>query len=167
MLYLNSIKNSNKGFLIIESVIGITITSVLLMAFTSLAVKSEIISRFNIGEFKASMYLRELVEVSKDVERTDWTAFNDPSCVFPNVCHPEISGGVWVFVSGEEVLDNGVYTRSFSVKPVYRDQLTFPNVIVESGGVLDPDTKKIVANLVWDNGVSSKAINLESYVYNP
>ncbi len=156
----------NRAFGMIEALIGISVASVILVAFTTLNVHNIKISRANTNELRASMYLQEMIEAAKDLEQSDWEAIVNSSCFSPLICHPEIQGGNWVFVSGSESLDDDVFVRSLSIEDVHRNQLIFPNEIVSIGGEVDPNTKKIITTITWNNSFQSKTLLLETYVYN-
>lgn len=151
----------NKGFSIIETIISMSIASILLVVFTGLTISAVDMGRTNASQFRASMYLRELNEIAKDLEQSNWDllASATSSCAAPSICHPEVSGNAWTVSAGSETLD-GVYTRSLTVEPVYRDQLTFPNSIVPIG-IFDPDTKKVIGTITWDGN----SMTLETYIY--
>ena len=157
---------NNCGFGLIEVVISMGIAGILLIAFSTLVAETAKISRENARELRGALYVRELVEVAKDLEQSDWGEITDPTCASPSVCHPEISGSSWTLVAGQESFDDGLYTRSLTIENVRRDQLAFPNTIVPSGGVMDPDTKKIVATLTRTMPSGTKTTTLETYVYN-
>jgi len=156
-----------KGFGIIEAVVGITLASILLTAFMTLTVQTFEINRANINELKANMYLKELMEVAKDLEQSkDWSVITGYPCSYSlyQACHPEISGGKWTLVPDKESFDNNMY-RSLTIADVYRSQLAFPNEIVTSGGTFDPNTKKIIGEIRWNDG-SHYPMTLETYIYN-
>jgi len=155
----------------IEAVVGVTLASILLTAFMTLTVQTVKINRANINELKADMYLKELIEVAKDLEQSeDWSTIIGYPCSdsLNQVCHPatssDISGYKWELVSGIEPLDNNM-SRSLTIADVYRDQLAFPNNIVLTGGVPDPNTKKIIGEIHWNDG-SHSPMTLETYIYN-
>lgn len=148
----------------IEVILSIAISSVLLLAFSSLALQSNKVSRSNINEFKASMYLREAIEASRDLEQSNWAEVENVLCQSPNVCHPEISGDAWIFGGGEEILE-GRFSRSLTVFPVNRDTFSFPNEIVSAGGIDDPNTKKVAVTVSWDEEGANRVLNLETYAY--
>ena len=157
-----------KGFGIIEAVVGIALASMLLTAFMTLTVQTIKINRANINELKADMYLKELIEVAKDLEQSeDWSVITGYPCSdsLNQACHPEISGGKWTLVPGTESLDNNMYSRSLTIADVNRNQIAFPNEIVASGGIFDPNTKKIIGEIRWNDGTHSP-MTLETYVYN-
>ena len=153
-----------KAFGMIEVLISLAIASIILLTFTSLNIYNIKVSRANITRLKAGMYLQELIEVAKDLEQSDWDAIVNSPC--PTACHPEIQGNAWVLVSGAETLDNNIYTRSVKFEEVRRDQLAFPNIIVASGGVIDLNTKKSIAEISWNDGFQDRTLTLETYVYN-
>jgi prepilin-type N-terminal cleavage/methylation domain-containing protein len=154
----------DKGFGLIEIIISIALVTIFLLTFTTLTLEAIKISQTNTKELKATMCLQELIEIAKDLEQSNWEEITNSNCYDPNVCHPEIQDNKWILVPGEENLDG--YQRSLSIEPVYRDQLSFPNIIVSNNGVLDPDTKKIVTKISWDDGFNPRSLILETYVYN-
>ncbi|TSD02491.1 MAG: hypothetical protein Athens071424_13 [Parcubacteria group bacterium Athens0714_24] len=160
--------NKKGGFGIIEVVVGITLASVFMTAFAALTVQTIKLNRANTNELKANIYLRELIEIAKDLEQSeDWNILTDYPCQesLGRVCYPKISSGKWILTTGAESLDNDIYNRSLTIADVYRNQLSFPNEIVASGGVSDPNTKKIIAKILWSDG-SHPPMILETYVYN-
>ena len=138
----------------------------LLVAFQSFVIQIVKVDDVSEDSFLATMLLREVIEISKDLEQSDFSSF--PATCPPagaSVYHPVINGESWQLVNGEESLLSGKYTRYFSVEPVFRDQLTFPNEIVLTGGTCDEDTKKIIATISWNTGSVSRIMTLETYVY--
>ena len=160
------IAKKNKGFAMVEVIISLAIASVLVVAFQVLIVQAIKMATFSKNSFLATMYLREAIEVAKDLEQSDWAVFPatcPPSA--PQVYHPVDQGGSWGLAGGEESLEGGIYTRTIVVEPVFRSQLSFPNTIVFSGGVCDDDTKKVTATINWNDGTTPHTLNLETYVY--
>jgi hypothetical protein len=159
--------NNSKGFAVVEALISLTIALVLLVAFQSLIIQIVKVDDVSEDSFLATMFLREVIEISKDLEQTDFSSF--PSTCPPSsgsFYHPVINGDNWQLVSGQETLLAGKYTRYFTVEPVFRDQIDFPNEIVSSGGVCDENTKKIIATINWNTGSVARTMTLETYVYN-
>ena len=160
--------NLNKGFGIVEALIGITIAALLLSAFTTLIWQTIKINNANAKDFKATMYLQELIEISRDLEQTSagWQTLANTSCNSSSPCYPVVSGSDWTLVSdpSKQTLENNTYTRWLIIENVQRDPIT--NEIVTSGGVDDPNTKKVKAEINWNNGFQDKVMKLETYVYN-
>lgn len=156
-----------QGFGLIETLISLAVASMIVISFTSLFVYNLKVSNSNIKKIQANMYLQEAIEAFKDLEQSDWDAIANASCLQASPCYPDIQSNQWTIISGEEALDGGRYTRSVTIKEVHRDQSTFPNNIVQSGGHIDPNTKKITAQISWQNGFhQTETMELETYVYN-
>lgn len=154
----------NKGFAMVEAMISLVVVALIIVTFQSLITQSIKINKVNELELKANLYLREAIEITKDLEVSDWNQLIQPAC--DSACHPEIISNDWVLSAGEENNIDGTYTRNIRVRPVNRDQLAFPNQIVESGGVNDPNTKKVIVSIAWDNTLGPRNLTLETYVYN-
>jgi len=155
---------SNGGFGLIEAIVSMAIAAALIVVFIMLIIRTVETSRTNADRLRATLYLRELSEVAKDLEQSNWEmlASATSTCAFPSVCHPQVAGNIWTVASSTESLEGGAYVRSLTAEEVYRDQLTFPNFIVSTPGVLDPNTKKVTGSVVWSGGT----MELETYVYN-
>lgn len=153
------------GFGIIEAILGITIATILFVTLTSLTIKTMKISQANTDGLKAINYLRELIEIAKDLEQSNWEELKVSGGPWYPIVSSSGEENNWLFVSGEESLENGTYTRWLEVEKVYRDNLTFPNEILPSPGVLDLNTKKVIAKIKWSNGLGSQEMILEAYLY--
>jgi type II secretory pathway pseudopilin PulG len=151
------------GFGLVEAVITVGISSVLLLSFMTLVIYNLKTANVYSKELTAHLYATELIEATKDLEQSNWVGIL--ACASP--CHPEISGNAWILLPGEETLGSGVFTRSIVVEDVFRDQLAFPNTIVTSSGVSDPNTKKVVASVLWNDAIGNKITIIETYVYKP
>lgn len=155
----------NGGFIIIEAVIGVVLASIFLTAFLALNAQAIKFNQANISNFEADMYLNELIEVTKDLEQSDWCELTKPICS-SGPCHPDSgSAPEWELLFGTESLESNKFNRSVIISEVYRNQLAFPNNIVTGLGILDPNTKKITAQITWVDG-SHSSIILETYAYN-
>jgi type II secretory pathway pseudopilin PulG len=164
-LVLHHFKNG-EGFAMVEALVSIALIAILLITFEVLIAHAIKINRINRYELKASLYLREVIEIAKDLEQSDWDTLISSTCLVPNACHPLAIGGAWALVGGQEVLDSNTYTRTISIEPVCRDDSGFPNNIVPCPGLFDdPDTKKVIATIEWDDGFTNRDLTLETYVY--
>ena len=159
-----------QGFSLIEMITSVALAAILLITFLSMIYYTTRINRVNSAKLRANLYLRETVEIAKALELSNsgWSELDTATCA--TECYPEVSssamGDVWILMPGSEDLDNGAYTRSLSVQTVQRDQLTFPNNIVETDGVIDLNTKKITATVTWNGGTEPYVKTVETYVYN-
>ncbi len=159
------------GFTLIEVMVSIGLASIVLLAITSLNVQTHKVTSRNMLDLRASLYLTEALEAAKDLEVSNWNLLKTATCTSIAPCHPSLpsGGGVWTLPSGSEVLDT-IFTRSVWIESVYRNQCTFPNAIVATGGVIcpsssNPGTLKFVATLTWNDSSGPRTQKLETYLY--
>lgn len=167
---LNGNKNIKyqKGLSVIEilaviAIVGITLTSILSLATSSLKVSTSIKETI-----QANNFAQETMEAIRNFrEGIDWNnddlanQYDGLGVVSTGIAyHPEKSGDIpprWMLVQGEESI--GIFTRKIIFENVLRD--TNDN-IVESGGINDPDTKKVTVTVSWKN----KKMEIISYLTN-
>ncbi len=165
MARLQSIKKQ-EGFAIVETLISIAIIGILLIGFEILISQAIKVNRVNRTELKASLYLQETIEIAKDLELSDWDLLVGSSCTSSNVCHPIDGGGAWSLANGLEYLDSGDYVRDIYIEDVCRDGSDFPNNIIDCPGLFnDPNTKKVVATVQWNDSYRPRSLSLETYIY--
>lgn len=153
------------GFAIVEAIVGLGMTAMLLVALQTLVLQTITITDKNTRQLRGLLYAREAVEVARDLEQSNWTAFpaTCPSGA-PGEYHPAGIGGTWNLAAGQETLETA-YTRLMSVEAVYRSQAAFPNEIVSSGGICDENTKKVIVTVSWQEKGTPLSIVLATYVY--
>lgn len=154
----------NRGFGLVEIIISVGLVATFILTFSTLIMQAMKTSRANNSELKAMIYLQELIEIGEDLEQSNWQALNDSNCQSPNLCHAGIQENKWILLPENEIIENN-YSRSLSVENVYRNRLSFPNEITETGGILDPNTKKVIAKISWNNGFEPRELILETYLY--
>jgi len=72
--------------------------------------------------------------------------------------HLEQSGASWQLVTGSETVPvDNAFTRSISVTNMQRDAA---GALVETGGTLDPNTKKVTVQVAWQERGQSKSFQL-------
>lgn len=135
-----------KGQLLIELIIAIALTSVLLPAFITGFVASREGKNQTDQRLEASNFLKESEEAVRVVRENGWNNLSE------GIYHPEILGSTWVLVTNPENI-NG-FTRQIEIFSVNRNNLT--GDITESGGILDPSTKKIVSTVSWGAPIASE-----------
>ena len=162
---------NNKGFSIIEALVGITLAALLLVAFTALISQTIKINHANTSGLKATMYLQELIEIAKDLEQSATstiffaTGFPSPCinchpCIGTD-CVPAVPADTWGFNANPETIDG--FTRSMTISPVLRDW--WSGNIVQIGGIDDPWTKMATATISWYDGFKYNTSTLETYLY--
>ncbi|MEK7572215.1 MAG: hypothetical protein AAB553_08145 [Patescibacteria group bacterium] len=96
---------------------------------------------------QATTQVKEIESSLKSIESTDWAIF---AAYSPGTYYPVISGSRWTFATGSATL-NGI-TRQVAISDVYRDS---SGAIVQSGGTLDPSTKRAVITVSWSEPYAS------------
>lgn len=140
----------DNGFIIIEVLVSLIMSVIILTAFSSLIFYSVKTSNINISELKANMYLRGLIEITKDLEQSNWNTLKTSNC-YNSVCHPEIQANNWVLISGEQ--SNNGYISSIKLD------------VNEIGTDIDKKIK-VIAKVEWHDGYKNRDLTLETYIYN-
>lgn len=99
---------------------------------------------------QASALMQEAVEAARSVREQGWTAF-----ATDGTYHPAAVDGQWQLAPGPETV--GSFTRSVQVASAFRDG---NGQIVESGGTLDPSTKKATVRVSWPTPFASEVTSL-------
>ncbi len=165
-------EKNKKGFSLLGAIIGLTVAAIILLAFTTLITKAITFNSANGQRLQATLYLQELIEVAKDLEQSpeisgDWNQ-HITDCV-NQTCHPppaSVAAGSWELAIGEENLDD-TYTRSLTIENVCRDTIT--NEILPppcNPADSDPNTKKVIAQIDWNDRFGQAPLELEAYIYN-
>lgn len=177
-------QNKSKGFYIIEVIISSTIGLLIFTALASLIFYTIKTSRVNKSELKATMYLQEMIEVAKDLEQSEegWAIINISTCdsIDPEFYYPKINSDKWELVGtdgNEDILpeeDKDIYDRSLKIENVERNMdessIDYYKIIgtncASTNPNNDPNTKKVVATISWNDGFRDRDLKLETYVYN-
>lgn len=142
---------NQKGVSIIEILVVIFIMSVALTSLLGLASFSlktaTLIQRNN----QAVNLAQEAMEATRSIRDSNWTKITNGNHGLTNI------SGYWDFAGTENII-NG-FTRTILIEDVQRD---INDDIVESGGILDLDTKKITATVSWEG----KEVKLITYLTN-
>lgn len=130
----------NKGQSLVELLVAIGVASVMLPAIITGFVASREGRVQQTERLAATALLREAEEAIRVVREAGWSGI-----ATNGIYHPVVSGTTWALTSGEESI-NG-FTRRVTVEDVLRDAA---GSIVESGGTLDPSTKKVTPTVSWN-----------------
>ena len=163
-------KNSKRGFALMEVIIGIVLGGMFCFVFLQTIQQAVRINNANKSEWQASMYLRELAEIARDLENSNWDELS-VTCTESSPCHPvAVSSGtasVWELVAGEETLD-GKFSRTIVVERVCRNSASFPNSIVncsEASAVPDANTKRVMAEIRWSGAGGNRTETVSLYLH--
>lgn len=150
----------NKGVSIIEIIVAVAILAFVFNPFLGKAVFSLRTSNVQKQSLEAIFLARETIEAVRNFrDGTNWNTNGLSILIVDNPYHPEKSIGAggqkqWSIITGEEAI--GVFSRKIIFKNVLRDGA---GNIVESAGAVDPDTKKAIITVSWQN----KKIEIFSY----
>ena len=153
--------------LIVVAIIGIALSSVLGVATLSLRQVAD-----TDLEARAQALAKETMEAVMNYRDGNAWDTDDPLNLYDGLgiiglntaYYPKMSSDVpakWQLVQGEEQVEN--FTRTVEFQSVSRDS---NSDIVQTGGIVDPNTKKILATVSWQDRGSSRQVTLEMYLTN-
>jgi hypothetical protein len=103
---------------------------------------------------EAAAQMRELTEATRQVQIREHGWLDYFAVANGAVFHPAIdTDSSWILASGTDVVSG--YTRSITFFDVYRDFTLPDKPVVETGGTLDPSTKRIVYRVAWNTPLPS------------
>lgn len=142
-----------------ELLVSISFIASMIVLVLSVNVSNNKLRYINEEKTKALFYTIESMEA---IRLVDWVN------LLPGDYAINLVGNNWVVSEGSQVLD-GVYTRTITVSDVYRESYGNGQVygdIVEAGGYLDTDTKKITINISWNSkaGITEQE-EMETYLH--
>ena len=152
---------TDKGITIIEILIVITIVAFLLLGFFQLSSFSFRVTQHNEKQIKAINLAQEEIEAVRNIRDESWD--NISSLAMGADYYPAKSGlpPKWYLSAGSEAINS--FNRKVVFENVVRD---VNDDIVESGGVNDPNTKKVIATVSWAEGEKTLYVELITYITN-
>lgn len=146
----------NKGFGLIEIVVGVSILAISLVGIGAVAQKSLMLSRQALQETQANFLLEEGAEVMRFFRDTAWANISGLSTT---TTYYLTYGSDWATTTTLTKVDN-FFTRSITVADVKREagDDIFPS------GTYDSGTKKISVTLSWLNGFSTSTKTVQFYL---
>lgn len=134
------------------SLFAIMTTGVLILSVSTLQREARI------GvEAEAKAYVGEGLEAARNIRDKDYLALVDGDHGVT------LAAEGWSFEGTETLLDD-YYTRVVSVEPAYRDST---GDLIESGGTLDPNTKKITSTVSWNyKALLPRSLSMSAYLTN-
>jgi len=147
-MFLMKWKSSKEGISIIEILVVIAIIIIALISLFGLITFSLRISTLVKETAQANNLAQETIEAVRNFrDGTEWETDGLGTLATSAAYHPDKSGDVppkWQLILGEETID--YFTRRVVFDEVYRDA---NDNIVEVGGTLDPNTRKITTTISW------------------
>ena len=152
----------NFGFTIMEVIIACSIITICMFTLMQTASMGIAMSHQSLSKLQAGLLLEEGSEAVKSIRDENWNnisglSLNTPYYLNYNTTVPN----AWSLGLTPSVIDS-TFTRTVRIFAVNRD--TNDN-IVNSGGVLDPHSKKIIINVDWQTRNGIKSNNLTFYIF--
>lgn len=176
-LFLNLFKGHNKnitqklvsGFTLIEVLVACAIISISMFALMQTSQKGIQLSSFALKKSQASFLLEEGAEAVKSIRDNNWTTISNLS-LSPTRYHLFFNNGLsaWVLdtsstslVGSTTVYPLNGFDRTVTISSVGRDS---NDDILESGGTIDPRTKKVTIEVSWSSSGVANSKNLSFYI---
>jgi len=152
-------KNKQKGFGLLEIIIGLAAISFSLFGILSVSQVSLQIINNDTQKLKADFLAEEGMEAVRILRDFSWN--NNIKPLTPdNDYYLYFNGNTWQSTTTPVYIDG--FERKFVLSDVYRDG----NDDIASGGNLDPDTKKITIFVSWQRRNSTTTDIISTYLTN-
>lgn len=136
-------KNKQKGFSLLEVVIGLAVVSFVLSSLFSVSQISLKIINNDTRNIKAAFLMEEGVETAKILRDFGWNA---------NIKYASSTAPV--------------YIDGFERKIIFEDVYRNGNDDISSSGILDSDTKKVTVYVAWPEETGTTTKNVSTYITN-
>jgi len=162
--------NYSRGISIVELLVAIMIIGMAIAAMISFSTFSLRIASLLKQTTQASFLVGDYIEALKNYrDNTGWTD-DDPGDNYDGLgvistgvsLHLELSGDTpprWQLLLGQETL--GIFTKDIVIEHVERNAA---DDIVESGGIVDPQTKKATVTVFWEERGEAKELETTTYL---
>lgn len=139
-------------------------TSLILVFLVSLVAAYNLYLRLSLGNVRkvqATFLAEEGIEAVKLIRDSSWNGNIVPLSVDTSY-YLAFSGSSWTATTSRQLIDN-IFDRTFVLSSVFRDSASD---IVESGGSLDPGSRKIVVSVSWFEHGATSTKTVSTYITN-
>jgi len=150
-----------KGFVLVEALVTAAILSFVLAGTIGGFLLSLQRSFENGAAVQATFLAEEGIEALHVMRDNGWDA-NIAPLASGSTIYLEFDGTTWQATTTNSYID-GIFERVITITEVRRDSA---HDIVESGGTVDPGTKKIVSSVSWLAGRGTTTKELSAYLTN-
>ncbi|MFA5134898.1 MAG: hypothetical protein WC505_03885 [Patescibacteria group bacterium] len=149
--------NSQRGQSVIELIVAMGVFVLVVSSVMFLTLDAHSANRQGKERTRAALLAQETHEAAVSIANRGWRDLADGAYGIDR------SGGTWALSPVPNVIDD-TFVRTVTVEPAQRDA---SGNIVEAGGTVDFDTKKLTATLTWDFTTSRPSeVSLTSYLTN-
>jgi type II secretory pathway pseudopilin PulG len=156
---LSKNKKEERGFGLLEAVVGVAVISLTLIGLTSLFHSYLRVERENIATTQAIFLLEEGAELMRSLRDKSWSAEIAP-LTSGTQYYISLNDGA-VSVSETPVFVDGMFERFITLEDVNRDG---DGNIVTSGGTLDPGTKTVTVSVAYPGRAGTTTKTLSTYL---
>lgn len=158
---------NQKGSLLAEALIAISITAIFAITVASLIMASIQSTKTGGMQTQSSFLAKEGIESVRSIISTDWNAIYKPLAAsnkglsYPY--HPLINSNEWILSNGAENIDLGgiIYTREIFIFDVKRSQQNGTgNILTDGSGYDDPSTQLVTVKI---SAQGMRTIELSEY----
>lgn len=154
-------KNKEKGFSLLEVVIGLGILSFIIFGLFSVSELSLEIIYENTKNIQAAFLLEEGIEAIKVLRDSGWQSNIQPLSPSTDY-YLEFSGAIWKSTTTDLYIDN-TFERKFVLSDVYRNT----DDDISDSGTLDSNAKKVTVYVSWFlPGTGTTTKNISTYLIN-
>ncbi len=146
----------------VETVIGAAVISLVLFSLAQVAQFSfRTVAGANF-KLRSAFLAEEGIEAVRIIRDLGWAANIAPLASNSNY-YLQFAGGVWTLTALSQPKVDGIFDRRVVFSAVNRDA---SDNIVSSGGVLDPDTKKVTVDVAYNNRGRVATTTVSIYITN-
>ena len=150
-----------KGVGLIEIIIVGAILAIAFIGIVSFLINSRGITFQNTRNTEATFLAKEAMEALRSMRDESW-ATNIAPLTSGTTYYPLISGNKWTLATTDPGPINSLYIRTVVIENVNRDA----NDDISGSGTADPNTKKVVAVVTWQENQVTKDVTLTTYITN-
>ena len=152
--------SKKKGMSLIEVIVASAIISLSMISTSMVYGNMVALSTENTAKVQAIFLLDEGVEAVKSMRGDSWS--NIASTTPGTMYYFLWSNNKWNATTTQSVID-GIFTRTFSVSPVYRD---VDLNISTTPGTDDPGTKQVDITVSWKDRTGTSTRSTSMYIFN-
>jgi len=145
-----------KGSLMVEVLIVVSIIIVLVLAALGVAQKSIYLARHSLHQVQAAFLLEEGAEATRVVRDNAWSGIS--SLGVATDYYLVFSGGTWTFSATPSTV--GIFTRKVVFSSAYRDG----DQNLATSGTLDAETLLVTVTVSWPEGGQNFSKTLQFYL---
>ena len=140
------LKQKNKGFMVVEILVGLSILALVILGFSNLAQKSISISNRSLNTLQATFLLEEGAEIVKTFRNESWSNVSSLSLNTNYYLSFDSVNDQFAFSTTASQINN--FTRVITFQAVNRDSATDD---IATTGDNDPSTRLVNISVSWQD----------------